>query len=252
MSATLPPPSWRKRHDGGVFALSLALSVALNAAVLTLPAWFAGEPEEHVFLLVTTGEYAVEAAVGSVAAAGRAPAAPEERRFAEAEEQPERAPEKKPEHDAPALPENASPSPFANAAPPEAQDAPEAREREKPDAPKRAPERPQPPERASPDLRAGAAPGTRGVRRRARRSEGSVLMYPYESRLRGESGVALIVASVGADGACLSARVERSSGFPRLDAAALDAVRQSRFEPATLDGEPVASEETLEIAFELE
>lgn len=269
MSVMLPLPQWKKRNDGKTFALSLALSVAVNAAVLTLPAWMAGEPEEHVFLLVTTGEYAVEEAIGapveSSASIGRPPSPPEEQRFAEEEEPPEREPEQKPDRaaarmrspDTLGLPENSLSSPFAGA---DAREREEERERTRP-----LPKRPagQPPGRASPappaeaspasaELREGAAPGTRGIRRRARQSEGFDLVYPYESRLRGESGTVLIAAAIAADGSCLSARIERGSGSLRLDSAALDAVLRGRFEPATLNGRPVGSEERFEIAFELE
>ncbi len=238
MRAARPTPRFQ-RNEGRTLALAFALSVAINAAALALPGWIAGTPEGHVFLLVATGEQAAEAA-----RAAELPSPPEERRFAEERTaERERPAERKPDRSAP--PGSPSPAPFIRAAPPE--DAPETPEaaREKPAVPKRSSAPRRPPEAPAPE-----AP--RGVRRSARRSEGFAPTYPRESRVRGESGVVLVAATVGADGVCVSARIERSSGFPRLDNAALDTVRQSRFEPATLDGRPVASEERLEIAFELE
>jgi protein TonB len=44
---------------------------------------------------------------------------------------------------------------------------------------------------------------------------------------------------VGADGALVEARVDRSSGKKKLDAAALNAMSRCRFSPGTLDGRPV-------------
>jgi protein TonB len=58
---------------------------------------------------------------------------------------------------------------------------------------------------------------------------------------------------VAPDGSVLEARVEGSSGFPRLDGAALEAIRRWRFLPA-LDGEgrPVAGEALVPFRFALE
>ncbi|WP_424810984.1 energy transducer TonB [Roseococcus sp. YIM B11640] len=60
--------------------------------------------------------------------------------------------------------------------------------------------------------------------------------YPEPSRLANEQGSVAVDLTVNAEGRVTSAVVARSSGFPRLDAAALRAVEQWRFRPATADG----------------
>jgi protein TonB len=52
----------------------------------------------------------------------------------------------------------------------------------------------------------------------------------------GESGRSVVRIWVGPDGKPQKAEIEKTSGFPRLDAAAIkDAMRQ-RFTPATVNG----------------
>ena len=65
--------------------------------------------------------------------------------------------------------------------------------------------------------------------------------YPPESRRRGEEGVVRLALRVGSDGRVEAAEVSASSGFPRLDQAALEAARRWRFRPATQGGLPVAA-----------
>ncbi|CCG08383.1 energy transducer TonB [Pararhodospirillum photometricum] len=60
--------------------------------------------------------------------------------------------------------------------------------------------------------------------------------YPAAARRAGESGVVVLALLIDTAGAVIDQRVERSSGFPRLDAAALEALGRCRFQPATLDG----------------
>ena len=55
---------------------------------------------------------------------------------------------------------------------------------------------------------------------------------------------------VGADGLPHNLRVARSLGMG-LDEKALDAVRLWRFQPATLNGQPVAVEINVEVSFRL-
>lgn len=57
-------------------------------------------------------------------------------------------------------------------------------------------------------------------------------VYPAVSRRRGEKGKVLLRVLVSADGRSQEVRLHASSGFPRLDRAALDAVRDWRFLPA--------------------
>jgi protein TonB len=55
----------------------------------------------------------------------------------------------------------------------------------------------------------------------------------------GEEGVTLVRVLVKADGRAGEVELKRSSGYDRLDQAALRAVRKWRFVPATKHGEPV-------------
>jgi len=76
--------------------------------------------------------------------------------------------------------------------------------------------------------------------------------YPESARERGWEGVVVLSVSVGADGRADSVRVARGSGHAMLDAAALDAVRRWRFEPARRAGMPVAASVDVPIRFRLE
>lgn len=60
--------------------------------------------------------------------------------------------------------------------------------------------------------------------------------YPREARRKGWEGVVEIEVEVSASGIWTSARVLRSSGHGILDDAALEALRQARYEPATRNG----------------
>lgn len=73
--------------------------------------------------------------------------------------------------------------------------------------------------------------------------------YPRAALRRGESGVVLLRLHVGADGRTRDVDVVRSSGFARLDRAAVSAVRRWRFEPAMQDGQAVAGQLQVPIDF---
>jgi len=75
--------------------------------------------------------------------------------------------------------------------------------------------------------------------------------YPAESRGAGEEGSVQLTVQVDARGRALSVTVERSSGFARLDRAAIEAVRRWRFRPATRAGMPVAASVTVPVRFRL-
>lgn len=77
-------------------------------------------------------------------------------------------------------------------------------------------------------------------------------VYPRASRRLREQGEVLLRVEVGADGRAGQVRVHRSSGSPRLDEAALVAVRAARFRPYAENGVPLAVWTTVPIAFELE
>lgn len=76
--------------------------------------------------------------------------------------------------------------------------------------------------------------------------------YPRASRRLGESGLVIVRVFVDADGLPRQLQVVQSSGFVRLDEAALDGVRRARFKPPTENGRPTAGWARIPIPFELE
>jgi protein TonB len=76
--------------------------------------------------------------------------------------------------------------------------------------------------------------------------------YPDQSRRLGEEGEVIISVLVGADGKVTDGKVEKSSGFERLDKAALDYyMRRGRFLPGTKDGQPIAAWKAIKVTFNL-
>ncbi|MEI6560676.1 MAG: energy transducer TonB [Verrucomicrobiota bacterium] len=76
--------------------------------------------------------------------------------------------------------------------------------------------------------------------------------YPVESRRNGEQGIVVISAQVEADGRPSRVALKQSSGFPLLDASALEAVRHWTFAPARAGGLPSASRVDVPVRFTLE
>jgi protein TonB len=72
-------------------------------------------------------------------------------------------------------------------------------------------------------------------------------VYPDEARAAGVQGVVILELRIGTDGSVADAKVLRS--IPMLDQAALDAVRQWRYAPTLLNGEPVELIMTITINF---
>ncbi|HLW23243.1 MAG TPA: TonB family protein [Steroidobacteraceae bacterium] len=75
--------------------------------------------------------------------------------------------------------------------------------------------------------------------------------YPDASRRAGEEGRCLVRVSVAASGRVDSAVIVQSSGFARLDAACLDAVKGRRMRPATDEGVPIESTTLIPIKWHL-
>ena len=75
--------------------------------------------------------------------------------------------------------------------------------------------------------------------------------YPNISRLREEEGVVLLRITITAFGAIGNVSVEKTSGFARLDEAAVKAVREWRFAPAMRGSEAIATTTTVPVRFEL-
>ena len=78
--------------------------------------------------------------------------------------------------------------------------------------------------------------------------------YPEESRLgmRGEEGTVILAVAVGVDGKREKIRIVKSSGFSRLDQAAVAALESATFVPATRGGKPVPMEKKIAFTFRLE
>lgn len=73
--------------------------------------------------------------------------------------------------------------------------------------------------------------------------------YPYESRRLKEQGTVVLDVLLAPDGHVERCAIRTSSGSPRLDNAALDAVRRWRWSPMTRDGVAVAVRGLVEIPF---
>jgi len=74
-------------------------------------------------------------------------------------------------------------------------------------------------------------------------------IYPQTARAAGVQGVVILELVIGADGAVSNTRVLRS--IPLLDQAAIDAVRQWRYEPTLLNGVPTPVIMTATVNFSL-
>jgi protein TonB len=75
--------------------------------------------------------------------------------------------------------------------------------------------------------------------------------YPLQSRRDMEEGTVTLALLVGLDGNVLDISVSGTSGFPRLDKAALEAVRKWRWSPMMRSGEAVMLRGSLKIPFTL-
>ena len=76
-------------------------------------------------------------------------------------------------------------------------------------------------------------------------------VYPRYCRIHGEEGTVLLDVEIGADGKVERVSVVESSGYRRLDAAAVDALRNARYRPAMRSGQPIPSTKRVAVAFRL-
>ena len=73
--------------------------------------------------------------------------------------------------------------------------------------------------------------------------------YPRVSRKRGERGKVLVRVFINRDGSSEKVEIEQSSGFNRLDKAAMDSAKKCRFVPAKRNGKPVKTLATIPYTF---
>lgn len=77
------------------------------------------------------------------------------------------------------------------------------------------------------------------------------LRYPPLSRRLGEMGRVTVEFVIGIDGSAADPKIEKSSGFPALDAAALASMKTWRYHPALDKGNPVATRSHAQIGWVL-
>jgi protein TonB len=73
--------------------------------------------------------------------------------------------------------------------------------------------------------------------------------YPALAQQNGWHGTVVLRLRIDADGRVTDVRILTSSGYEILDAAAVNAVRRWRGEPARRNGKPIATEETQPVVF---
>ena len=95
------------------------------------------------------------------------------------------------------------------------------------------------------------SPAQRGVDRGASPVEQPSPEYPEFCRKRGQEGAVVLEVEVLTDGTVGQIRVVEECRYGRLTRAAIEAVRNTTFEPALRDGKPVASVVTIPFRFEL-
>ena len=107
-----------------------------------------------------------------------------------------------------------------------------------------APTAPITPSAPSPSIRAGAAiqPGASCAKPD----------YPSASRRLEEEGTVGLKFLIGADGRVLQAEIEKTSGFPRLDEAARNALSKCQFRAGTIDGKAEQSWASIKYTWRLE
>jgi protein TonB len=77
-------------------------------------------------------------------------------------------------------------------------------------------------------------------------------VYPAGARRDGEQGTGMFKVLVDEKGRPLDVQVLKSTGFPRLDTAALEAIRKWVFSPAMANGQGVQSWTRVQVAFQLQ
>ena len=76
--------------------------------------------------------------------------------------------------------------------------------------------------------------------------------YPALSKRMGEQGKVVVRTLIGTDGRAQEVQLQQSSGYERLDQAALNAARQWRYVPGKRDGVPQAMWFNVPFTFQLQ
>ncbi|RAU22399.1 energy transducer TonB [Paramagnetospirillum kuznetsovii] len=100
------------------------------------------------------------------------------------------------------------------------------------------------PTEPEPVVVAPARPAVEGVRSAAALDASRTCrppQYPAVSRRNGESGAVTLKFLIDVDGSVLDSSVDASSGYSRLDEAAVQALSLCQFRPGTVDGRPERS-----------
>jgi protein TonB len=83
------------------------------------------------------------------------------------------------------------------------------------------------------------------------RAHTCVQNYPALSQRLQEEGTATLSFTINTDGSVSNPSVTKSSGYPRLDDAAMACVPRWKYKPATQDGQPVATQWQAAVQFKL-
>lgn len=75
--------------------------------------------------------------------------------------------------------------------------------------------------------------------------------YPWDSKRNREEGVVMLTVDIDSKGNAEKVKLRKSSGYPRLDRAALESVSDWRFKPARLAGIAVESTAIIPVRFVL-
>lgn len=78
------------------------------------------------------------------------------------------------------------------------------------------------------------------------------LQYPALSKLMQEEGKVLVRARIQVEGDATDIRISQSSGFQRLDVAAVAFVRCAKFKPGVINGEPKTLDFNIPVRFRLD
>ena len=76
-------------------------------------------------------------------------------------------------------------------------------------------------------------------------------IYPNLARKRGIEGTVVIIAGISPSGLVSSTKIKTSSGSNTLDTAAIRAIRDWHFTPATNNGSPITSEVEIPLTFKI-